>query len=90
MKAAGIDLNSTKVRIYINIIVMKERSGKNNSRLFSRYLDCIVPMSVCANFEPNKPSRLAAYTGQHNAAQHITYAIVEKHNLDYRIEKLIA
>jgi hypothetical protein len=41
------------------------------------YLHRIVPMSVCANFEPNRPSRVAAYTGQHR-----TEAILEKYNID--------
>jgi hypothetical protein len=33
------------------------------------YLHRIVPMSVCANVGPDRPSRFAAYTGQHNTRQ---------------------
>jgi hypothetical protein len=33
------------------------------------YLHRIFPISICANFGPDRPSRLAAYTGQHNTGQ---------------------
>jgi hypothetical protein len=33
------------------------------------YLHRIVPMSICANFGPDRPSRLAAYSEHNNTAQ---------------------
>jgi hypothetical protein len=38
-------------------------------------------VSVCANFQPDRPIRLAAYSEQHNTTQHRTEAIVEKYNI---------
>jgi hypothetical protein len=41
------------------------------------YLHRIVPMSVCANFQLDRPSRLAAYTGQDRTEQDVTETILE-------------
>jgi hypothetical protein len=43
------------------------------------YLHLIVPMSVCANVRPYRPSRLAAYI--YWTTQHRTEAILETYNI---------
>jgi hypothetical protein len=53
----------------------------------SPYLHRIVPMSGCANFQPDRPSRVAAYTGQDRTeqdrtGQNVTETILEKYNID--------
>jgi hypothetical protein len=37
---------------------------------------------VCADFQPDQPIRLAAYSEQDNTTQHRTEAILEKYNID--------
>jgi hypothetical protein len=46
------------------------------------YLYHIVPRIVCAHFQPDRPSRLAAYTGQDRTGQNVTETISEKYNID--------
>jgi hypothetical protein len=43
------------------------------------YLHRIVPMSVCANVLPERPSRLAAYTGHKRTGQDVAETILEKY-----------
>jgi hypothetical protein len=43
-----------------------------HSRSPTPYLHRTVPKSACANFEPDRPSRLAAYAGQNRTEQNRT------------------
>jgi hypothetical protein len=52
-----------------------------HSRSPNPYLHRIVPMSVCAYFQPDRPTRLATYSEQHNTGQDRTEAILEKYNI---------
>jgi hypothetical protein len=38
-------------------------------------------MSVCANFQPDRPCCLAVYTGQNRTEQNVTETILEKYNI---------
>jgi hypothetical protein len=65
---------------------MFAREARASMRTRDRRSPYIHRMSVCANFRPDRPSRLAAYTGQNRTGQdrteqNVTETVLQKYNI---------
>jgi hypothetical protein len=73
----GLDLSS-RLAAYAGYVVRRARLRARRAHKCALaigdppYLHRIVPMSISATFEPDRPKRLAAYSEQNNTGQHRT------------------